>query len=371
VAFFLAGGLRQAFKDSGLFDEKTRPELAPHLGLVALGTVADVAPLTQVNRVLVAEGLKHLAATASPGLAALKEISALPAGRPLTAVDIGFRLAPRLNAIGRLGSPQPGLDLLLTEDPDQARALAEILEQNNRKRKELQETVVKEAITLLEEAGPDRKIIILGSENWHRGVVGIAASKLVDIFHRPAILMSFNENLALGSARSIQGFSIFKALCQLDGLLMNFGGHDLAAGLTLEAGNLASFTEAIEAIANAAISREDLLPRLNIEAEAGLRDLSQNFMFHLSKLQPFGPGNPEPVIAVHNLNCLSAAIVGQNHLKLRLEQNGQVLQTIGFGLGGLLPNLGPRVSAALTPQVSTYQGQTTQSWQVLDIKKAE
>ncbi|MBW2091681.1 MAG: single-stranded-DNA-specific exonuclease RecJ, partial [Deltaproteobacteria bacterium] len=370
VAFFLAGGLWKALRDQNLVPPGRLPELTSYLGLVALGTVADVVPLTSVNRILVSEGLKHLSDPAWPGLSALKQISDLSPGRPVTARDVGFRMAPRLNAIGRLDSPQPGLEFLLALDLTRALNLGAILEECNTKRQQLQEQVVRQARHILDDDPPDeRKFIVLAHEDWHRGVLGIAASKLVDIYHKPTILLSLENGEALGSGRSIEGFSLYEALDQCQHVLDHFGGHDLAAGLGLSEEKVPELAATLEEIAFRELGEEIRRPALRVAAVVSLEELNQDLILQLLRLAPFGMGNPEPTIAVCGLQVLSCAIVGQNHLKLRLKDKGRILDTIGFGLGDLLPDLGPQVSVALRPLTSVYQGQTTYGWQVVDIKK--
>ena len=372
VAFFLVGGLWKSLRDRGMVPPARLPELTPYLGLTALGTVADVVPLTGVNRILVSEGLKHLGERTWPGLVALKQISDLHPEQSVTARDVGFRMAPRLNAVGRLDAPQPGLELLLARDMSRARELGVILEERNAERKQLQEHVVRQARRILDDDPADKhKFIVLAREEWHRGVLGIAASKLVDIYHRPTILLSLKDGMALGSGRSIEGFSLYKALDQCQTVLEHFGGHDLAAGLGLSEEKVPELAAALEEIAFQELGEEIRRPALRVAAVLGLEELDQNLIFQLLRLAPFGMGNPEPTVAVCGLKVLSCAVVGRNHLKLRLKGKGRILDTIGFGLGDLLPDLGPRVSVALRPLASVYQGRTTYGWQVVDIKKEE
>ncbi|MBW1708774.1 MAG: single-stranded-DNA-specific exonuclease RecJ [Deltaproteobacteria bacterium] len=369
VAFFLAGGLRKTIRDKGLISAAGLPELTSYLGLVTLGTVADMVPLTRINRILVSEGLKHLSDPVWPGLAALKQVSDLNPNHLVTARDVGFRLAPRLNATGRLDSPKPGLDLLLTRDPDRAQDLAAILDEHNTKRKQLQEQVVRQARDILDDTSDACNFIVLAHKGWHRGVLGIAASKLSEIYHKPAILLSVKDGLALGSGRSVEGFSLYEALNQCQTMLEHFGGHDQAAGLGLAEENIPELALALGEIAVREIGEEFEQPALRVAAEVGLEELNQGLILQLMRLAPFGMGNPEPILAVSKLKVLSCSIVGQNHLKLRLKRKGRILDTIGFGLGDLLPDLGPRISAAIRPLISIYRGQTTYGWQVIDIKK--
>lgn len=370
VAFFLAGGLRQALRERGVFSQASQPELAPLLGLVALGTVADVAPLTQVNRILVTEGLHRLADPDRPGLTALKESCALASGRPPTSSEVAFQLAPRLNAAGRIDSPQPGLDLLLTRNADDARVHAGALERVNRERKRLQEQMIREALALLEDKGERLgRTIVLANEGWHRGLVGLAASKLAEQYGRPTLLLSIEDGTAHGSGRSIPGFNLFAALDRCRDLLVRFGGHDQAAGLSLDLSQLPRLIQAFEDIASHEIRDDDLRPRLPIEAEVTLADLNRGLAHEIDRLAPFGEGNPEPILAVTDLKPLSSSVVGGKHLRLRLGDNGQTLDTIGFNLGAMLTELGRQVSVAVQPHTSTYNGRTTLGWKVVDIKK--
>ncbi|MDY6851331.1 MAG: single-stranded-DNA-specific exonuclease RecJ [Thermodesulfobacteriota bacterium] len=372
VAFFLAGGLRQALRERGLFSKADQPELTPYLELAAIGTVADVVPLTKVNRILVSMGLRTLTAPYRPGLAALKEVSALTPDKPVTARDVAFRLAPRLNAAGRLDSPLPGLELLMTRDPALALAKAVILEDANRERRRLQKKMIGEAMDLLEDQGPESaKAIVLGREGWHRGLVGVAASKIVEKYYRPAILLSLEDGRANGSGRSIPGFNLYSALDRCRDLMVRFGGHEQAAGLTLEADQVSSLARALDEIAAGELSEDDLVPSLRVEAEVTIEGLTQGLAVELGRLEPFGQGNPEPIFAVNGAAILSGGVVGGRHLKLMLSQGGRTLDTIGFNLGHLLPDLGRHVSVALQRHASTYQGRTTLGWKAVDIIKGK
>ena len=369
VAFFIAGGIRQALRERGYSGPEIN--LAPLLSLVALGTVADVMPLTGVNRILVTMGLKHLARPSLPGLAALKKNAAVESDREMTARDLAFRLAPRLNAAGRMGSPQPGLDLLLTDAQDRADSLAGELESLNRERRRMQAETFKQALAMMDPDNNNRTIV-LAREGWSRGVVGLAASKLAELYRRPSILLALEDGMAIGSGRSISGFNLFAALSQCRDLMVRFGGHEQAAGLTLDPGNLPHLAEAFEAVAQQEIDESILIPTLDIEAEVTLNELQGGLMSELARLAPFGTGNPEPVLALREMKVVSAcAVGGQSHLKLCLSQNGRTLETIGFGLGDALPELGPRVRVAVTRHTSQFRGRISHGWKVVDIQKEE
>jgi len=369
VAFFLAGGLRQTLREQGFFPTR-QPELAPFLALAAIGTVADVVPLTKTNRILVSIGLKYLSDPERPGLAALKEVSLLPPGRPPTAREVAFRLAPRLNAAGRLGSARPGLELLLTRDADQAQRQARFLEETNRERRRLQEEMFQQALTLLEDQPQGLgRTIVLCREGWPRGLLGLTASRLAERLYRPTILLSLEDGLVHGSARSIPGFNLHSALNRCRDLLIRFGGHEQAAGLTLAPDEVPELIKTFEEIALGELSEADLSPILPIEAEVALSELNGPLAVDLTQLAPFGEGNPEPVFALTGVKVLSCGLVGQKHLKLTISDGGRTLETVGFNLGHLLPELGPTVSMALGPHVSLYQGRPVLGWKILDVKK--
>lgn len=368
VAFFLAGGIRQAIRERGSSSPANLPDLAAMLDLVAIGTVADVMPLTKVNRILVSAGLCRLAEPVRPGIIALKELGALTHGQPVTSHDVAFRLAPRLNAAGRLGSAQPGLNLLLTKDSAQARVEARELDSLNDQRRRHQDDTIKEALHMLELEEDMGQAIVLAKEGWRRGVVGLAASKLAEKYHRPAILLAIENGLALGSGRSIKGFNLYKALEQCQDYMVRFGGHKQAAGLAVEAQLVTKLAEAFQEIAAREIDPSLQQDTLTVDAEVGIEDLDR-LPGQIQCLAPFGEGNPDPVFAVRGLDVLSAGCVGRNHLKLRLKQNGRILDTIGFGLGHLFPELGKRVAVALQPYTNTYRGKTTQTWKVIDVNR--
>ena len=372
VSFFVMGGLRLALKKENLLSKNDQPELAHLLGLVAIGTIADVMPLTMVNRILVSHGLLQLASPRRPGLAALKEIGALEKDRPPTARDVAFRLAPRLNAAGRLGSALPALEVLRAVDEETARKRALDLEELNRKRQNLQARVFKEALSELDEGEAElARVIVLARDGWPRGVVGLTASKLAERFNRPAILLTYEDGLAVGSGRSVRGFDLFAALDRCRDLMERFGGHRQAAGMSLQKDRVPHLAAALDEIARSEIAPEDLEPCLEIDAAVTLSELEE-VAGQLPWLAPFGQGNPDPVFVIDGLEVVSAAGIGAGgaHLKLILNQGGSRLETIGFGLGDRLPELGRRVSAAFKRHTSRFRGRVVEGWQVVGVRKS-
>jgi len=344
-----------------------------YLDLVVLGTVADIVPLQDENRILVKYGLEALRDTQRPGIQALLQITAL-AGQDLRPGQIGFILGPRLNACGRLGQADRGVELLLTDRPEQAEKLARVLDQENRDRQDIEEAILKEVRARVEgEVDLDReRVIVLGSPNWHPGVIGIVASRLVELYYRPTLLFNLEAGEGKGSARSIPGFHIFKALSQCKELLKGFGGHEHAAGLSLEEARLPALRQRLNELAWDWLSEEQLLPVLTIDAEVNLNQLDLALLKDLEKLAPFGPGNPEPVFTCRGARLLGYRGVGEGgkHLKLRVSQGGCELDGIGFQLGELAAALkkpGQGIDLAFSLQRNDWQGRTSLQLVVKDL----
>ena len=307
------------------------PNLKRLLDLVALGTVSDLVPLTGINRTLVFYGLQELAKTDKPGLKALKEISGVKKPR-LVASDIGFRLGPRINAGGRIAKPSLGLELLLTEDSEKARELAKELNQCNDHRQILQKKQLSEAIKQIGET-PKTLGIIVDNPDWHSGILGLIASKLVERYYRPAIALTHEGQNLKGSARSIAGLNITETLNQCKDFLIQFGGHEAAAGLTLSKENFIPFKEKFEKILEETLNDTLLTRTLRIDSEINLNEVTPTLVSELERLRPFGLGNPEPKFVVRNADLLNLRIVGNNHLKFQVSNGLIFLDGIAFGLG--------------------------------------
>jgi single-stranded-DNA-specific exonuclease len=333
VTFALVMALRKALRERGRFGAaRPEPNLKDALDLVALGTVADVVPLTGANRILVRWGLEQVARTRRPGLRALKRVAGLAEGAPVTAGQIGFRLGPRINAAGRLDDAGRGVRLLLDADEAQGRALAEELDRENQARQEIERRMLEEALADAAAAlARGARGLVLSREGWHPGVVGIVAARVAERFHRPAVLVGLADGVGKGSGRSIEGFHLYDALAACQGHLARFGGHRHAAGVTVEPARLPAFREAFEAHAAAALSEEDLVPRCRIDGWIDLAEATARAAEDLEKLGPYGAGHPEPVFALRAPvgRCRTVG-AGQAHLKLTV---GKGLDAIGFGLG--------------------------------------
>jgi len=382
VAFHLLLALRKRLREAGWFASRPEPNLREVLDLVALGTIADVVPLTGPNRVLVHFGLQELARGARIGVLALKSVAQL-AGE-VTAGDVGFKLGPRINAAGRLDDASVGVRLLLSEDPREARALAEQLDRANAERQDLQVRIASEAIAHAEKLGPPeaRRTLVVSSSGWHVGVVGIVAARLVERFHRPALVLAEEGGVAKGSGRSVEGFHLYDALARCAHHLTKFGGHKHAAGVTLDTGRISEFAEALEAEGREALDPAQLSARLRIDAELHPREVRMELASQLRRLAPFGAGNPEPVffcrdLAAHEVRLLpDKKGTGPGHLKLRLgevatrvsEGESIALEAIGFNLGGTVPAVGTRLDAAFQLAVDTWNGSERLQLKVKDLR---
>jgi len=382
VAFHLLLALRKRLREAGWFASRPEPNLREVLDLVALGTIADVVPLTGPNRVLVHFGLKELARGARLGVLALKSVAQLTG--EVTAGDVGFKLGPRINAAGRLDDASVGVRLLLSEDLREARALAEQLDRANAERQDLQVRIASEAIAHAEKLGPPeaRRTLVVSSSGWHVGVVGIVAARLVERFHRPALVIAEEGGVAKGSGRSVEGFHLYDALARCARHLTRFGGHKHAAGVTLDTGRISDFAEALEAEGRESLDPAQLSARLRIDAELHPREVRMELASQLRRLAPFGAGNPEPVffcrdLAAHEVRLLpDKKGAGPGHLKLRLgeagprvsEEQSISLEAIGFNLGGTVLAEGTRLDAAFQLAVDNWNGSERLQLKVKDLK---
>ena len=370
VAFNLCLGLRKALRDQGHFSKRPEPNLKSLLDLVAIATIADVVPLTGANRVFVKVGLEALTEGRRPGVRALKEVSGLLQGEEITAGQVGFRLGPRLNAAGRLDDASTGLKLLCCATVEDARPLAQLLESANAERQSIEKLILLEA---LKQAGerPHTRGLVLHSEGWHPGVVGIVASRVVEAFSKPTIVIAVKEGIGRGSGRSIASFHLFDALEQCSQHLEKFGGHKHAAGLTIQAKSLAAFTEAFERHAAEKVTDEDLVPSCKVDAFVVLSEITEELVNALHKLGPFGNGNPEPVLASRRINAsgrvLAGKASGKGHLKLSLTA-GPHLDAIGFGMADSLTLTEGPLDIAFQVSIDTWKGVRKISLKMKDLR---
>ena len=317
--------LIQALKADNAYD---------NLDLVALGTVADVAPLMGENRIFVRHGLEVLNNTKRQGLRSLMDAAGIKQ-KKISTRSISFMLAPRLNASGRIGSAHTSLDLLLSKDAQEAGRLALFLNEHNRERQRIENNVLEEALDLIEQEVnfKDDFIIVLSKENWHPGVLGIVASKIVDRFYRPAVIISLQDEVGRGSARSVHNFHIYDALVQCEAFLKEYGGHKYAAGLTIDRKNIKEFKMLINMIARARFQNEWISPILEVDAQIPFSLIDEELLRSIDQLSPFGEGNHRPIFVSRNLNIRSKPVlVGKNSLKFWVSDGELTYEPIGFGM---------------------------------------
>ncbi|MBI4503096.1 MAG: single-stranded-DNA-specific exonuclease RecJ [Gemmatimonadetes bacterium] len=343
------------------------------LDLVALATVADIVPLTGENRVLTRHGLRVLASSRWLGVRALIEAAGL-GGRPIRSGHVGFVLGPRLNAAGRVGDAMDGVRLLLSDDENEARALALRLEALNERRQAMDQEILEQAAEDVEKMlDPDRDYtLVVAREGWHPGVIGIVASRIVERYGRPAILLAIEGEHAKGSGRSISRFNLHEALQRCADHLTRFGGHRMAAGLTLRRDRLESFREAFNACARECLTPEDLVPTQHVDLVVTLRDLDFDLEKLLRHLEPCGAGNPSPVFGVSGAVARDPRTVGDNHIKFTLDDSTGILGAIGFDWAdrvgeGWLQN---RVDVAFRLELNEFRGVPDLQGRVVQLRPA-
>lgn len=365
VAFKLLQALASRIPD-------LKERLFKNLDLVAFGTVADIVPLLEENRIIVKYGLEQIHKRENIGMEALIQTAGL-GGREINAGHIGYLLAPRINAAGRMGNPSIGVKLFLTNDPVQALDLAKELEKENQRRQMIENEVLQEA-QLQIEAEPEfvqEHALVLAGEGWHPGVIGIVASKLVEIYHKPVILIGFEGDEGRGSGRSIAGFNLFEAIEACGQYLVRYGGHEFAAGLTVARGQFLNFKRAFLNIAKAGLKQEDLLPWLKIESMVDLTGVDLELVRELNKLAPCGPANPTPILGCKALQLVECRNVGENgkHLKLKVSAANVIREGIGFNLGSLNQELAStkEVDLAFALEENNWNGSAQVQLNLKDI----
>jgi single-stranded-DNA-specific exonuclease len=347
--------------------------------LVAVATVADLVPLEGENRVLVRYGLRALARTEKVGLRALLAVTGLDPGServPLDAGRVGFVLAPRINAVGRMGDAKRGLRLLLTDDRDEADGLARLLDDENRVRQAEDRRTLEEALAQLE-AGfdPVRDFgVVLAAQGWHPGVIGIAASRVVERIHRPVVMVALSGEHGRGSARSIPGFHLHDAISACGEHLERFGGHAQAAGMDLSAAALPAFRAAFAEEARRRLEGQELRPRLRIDLELPERPVEHRLLELLQYVGPHGIGNPRPVFLMRGARALGAKTVGRGHLRVRLRRGPVRLDGIGFGLAERHPPEALRaepLDVVFQLVLDRWRGRPRMQARILDLRPSD
>jgi len=377
VAMKLAWALCQQASGAKRVQPRMREFLLKAVGLAALGTVADVVPLLDENRVLVHYGLSSLTAQPTPGITSLLRVAQLDRQPQLNSEDVAFSLAPRLNAAGRLGQPRLAVELLVTDRADRADELATYINQLNETRKTLERSIFLAANKQVRQHydPAEEPALVLAERGWHQGVIGIVAGRLADKCHRPVVLISWDPmgiKPGVGSARSVPGFDLHAALGACSDYLLAYGGHAAAAGLSIEEGNLESFRAAFCETAEAAIRTEDRVAELRIDAEAPLSAFTLKTVRQIERLAPFGQDNARPLLCASGATVAEAPRTigsGDRHLALKLEQDGVTLRTVAFGGGDWAEDLteldGP-IDVAFRPVINQFRGRQNVELHLVD-----
>ena len=367
VAFFLLIALRKSLREAGWFKERPEPDLRDYLDLVALGTIADLVPLRGVNRIMARHGLVLIENRPRIGLRALKQVAAV---KRVSSGVVAFQLAPRLNAAGRMEDAALGVELLLEEDMVQALHTARYLDQCNRRRQDLEKQTLKEAeaaITGLSEQYTHT--IVLGGEGWHPGVIGIVASRLVERYHRPTVLVALDGEGGKGSARSIRGYHLYRALQACADYLMTFGGHEMAAGLSIGREDLPAFASALEAHAREELGDDELLPRINHDGTVLLEEIDLETLHQVADMAPFGMDNPEPLMVVESARAMRVQELKGGHLRFTVCQGAFSHPAIAFGMLGRREDLRGEIDLLVAPQINYYQGREMVQLRVKDVRQ--
>ncbi len=374
-------GVGVAFKlIQALFSERGREQQVPgFLKMVAIGTVADVARLVGENRAIVALGLADLPRAVNPGLRALIDIAGCGEGSRLTAYDLGFRLGPRINAAGRMDAARAVVELFDTRDRDEARRLAEHLDARNRERQEAQREIFNRAIEEFEsstERDLQTHAAVIAGEGWHRGVIGLAASKIAERINRPCVVISLDGEVGHGSARSIEAYQLFNGLTACRDLLVKFGGHSHAAGLTIKRDRIGEFRRRLNEHAASCLTEEDLTPVLRLDAELPAEAITFQLSQELRALEPFGAGNPRPLFVIRNLRVLAEPqIIKEEHLKLRVAApDNRPLEALwwrGIQDAERTPRMNERIELACELEQRTWNDEIRLQLNVRDIRRMD
>jgi single-stranded-DNA-specific exonuclease len=360
VAFNFVMALRKRLRERGMLPDP-EPNLKDHLDLVAIGTIADIVPLQGVNRTLAKFGLEQLPTSSKPGVRALMEVSGLAdVTRGVRAGHIGFRIAPRLNAAGRMGEAYPALECLIEDDEAKARELALFLERANSERQVLEERIVGEAVSQLDAQDREFKesAVVVASPRWHQGVVGIVASKLAQKTGKPCAVIACTGGVGKGSVRSAGGVNVVEALGSAADLLDRYGGHTQAAGFTIDVRRIDDFRVRFN---ESCVRREAVGDRTEFAVDAAVTAdlIDEQLVDEIARLEPYGAGNPEPLLCTDELRVVESSIVGDSHLKLRMAARGASFGAIGFNMGDSMEMLEEYPLIAFVPQFNTWRGTTS------------
>jgi single-stranded-DNA-specific exonuclease len=371
LAFYLVIGLRAKLRDAGWFKDAAAPDIRHFLDIVALGTIADMVPLKGVNRTLIKRGLCELATSTRPGVMALKQVAGIGAGA-VSAGQVGFRLGPRINAAGRVDYGIKVVELLTTDSADVAQRIAQELEEHNLERRAIEAQVQTQALEQASAAmsGGGRHSLVLAGVGWHPGVLGIVASRMVEKFYRPTVVIGFNDGAGKGSARSIRGFHMVEGFRRCADSLEKFGGHEYAGGLSIKPEQLQSFTDAFEDAARQTLTGEQLLPMLEIDARLEFADIGIPLVRELEILQPYGVGNPEPLFVTTHAEVCERKVFSAG-VRYRLRQSGRTISGVIFGVGDDYPGQpGETIDVTYRLSENEWNGNTSVELKIAEVRAA-
>lgn len=364
-------GVGVAYKFARALMKGREDAVDDHLDMVALGTVADIVPLNGENRILVKKGLKRLRRTTKPGLKALMEVSGLDPEK-LNSRHIGFVLGPRINAMGRLGTAEVALDLLLCKDARKARELAAILEKENRRRRDIEKDVLDQAVLKAEKEIDLKKdkVIVLADSAWHAGVIGIVAARLTQMYNKPAVLISLTDNQGKGSARGIKGFNLFSAISRAGEHLIGFGGHKAACGIRIEKEKIERFKESLNSVASECFEDEGESREFLIDYDIPFSRITPKLIDELEMLMPYGPGNREPIFASSDIEIKNTPRnIGKNGIKFLVKRGNLTYEAITFKKNEIQkPSAGDVVDLAFSPSINSWGGYDSIQLNIKDLQ---
>lgn len=371
LTFYFLIGLKSTLKEKGILREDELPDLREYLDIVCIGTIGDIVPLLYENRIFAKYGLLQLEKTKNYGLQSILQVGGIKE-RKLTSNTVSFMIAPRFNAGGRLSSAEAGVRLITTKSPSEAMKIAAEIDLENRKRQNIENEILEEAIQIVERENLNQKykILVLSKEGWHQGVVGIVASKLCERYNKPSVVIAIEGDRGIGSCRSINGFNIVESLYKCEEYLIKYGGHFFAAGLTIKKQNIPPFTEKLNKYANEVLGEEYLIPYFYADMKINLEEISFNLMEELSMLEPFGYKNPEPYFILEDVKVLESTPVGNDkrHLRMLIEKGGVRHWTIHFDFGSKIPSSKSVIDILFTPKIDLWQDEVKIKLYIKDFK---
>ncbi len=350
-----------------------RKSYLKYIDIVALGTIADIVPLVDENRIIVKYGLILMEQTRNIGLKALIDVSGYAKGEPINSTVISFGLAPRMNAAGRMGKADLALDLLLEKEPQKAINMAMELSETNKTRQNVEKEIIDEIINMVESQKLyEKDVIVVHNEGWHHGVIGIVASKITEMYYKPTILISVEDGVGKGSGRSIEGFDLHEAVSECSDMLLKFGGHEMAIGLSISEELIEKFTDKLNEIAESKNIKE-LQPTLPVEAEITSKEISMDTIKELEALKPYGEGNPMPLFVYRNAKVDGVRLLSnEKHLKLTLKEDSNIFDAIAFNMDNKKYSIkqGDKVDVLHSLEINTFNGIQKVQLNVKDIKKS-